>query len=104
MRFARINATTDGDNEIVAASTIPEDKRICVVNYAISATAAGAVSLQTTESSATVLASFDMADGGFAAFNGTMDSPAFELPLGVGLEVSTQNSQDALGHIAYEVI
>ncbi len=105
MKFARINAATDGDNEIVAAADVPEDRRIRVINYAINANAAGVVTFQTTASSPTVLAAWELADSGSPhVFNGSLESPAFDLPLGVGLEVNVANGVDATGHIAYEIV
>lgn len=105
MKFARINATSDGDNEIVAAADVPEDKRIRVINYAVNTNAAGVIGFQTTEASPTVLATFELADSGSPqVFNGTHQSPAFDLPLGVGLEVNVATGVDALGHLAYEIV
>lgn len=105
MRFARIAATSDGDNTVVDAATIPEDKRIRVLNYVVNANAAGVCGFQTSESTPTVLATWEFADSAAAhSFNGTMESPAFDLPLGVGLEVNVASSVDLLGHICYEVV
>ena len=92
MKFARINATTDGDNEIVAANTVPEDRRIRVLNYSVTANSAGVVTFQDTASSAGIVASFELTDSGSHTFNGTRESPAFDLnhpeagiPVGIGI-------------------
>ncbi len=104
MKFVRINATSDGDNELVAADTVPEDRRIRVLNYSITANAAGVVGFQTTETSPTILATFELIDSSPHSFTGTYESPAFDLPLGVGLEVNVASSVDLLGHLCYMII
>ena len=105
MKFLNVSATTDGDNELVAAADVPDDKRIRVINYAVNANAAGVFKFQTTEATPTVLATFELADSASPqVFNGTNTSPAFDLPLGVGLEINVANSMDVLGHLCYMIV
>lgn len=101
LKFARVNATSDGDNTVVAAVTAP--KRIYVLGYTINVNAAGVVTWQSTEGTPTVVASYEFVDGGGASFAGSFDCPAFALPPGTGLELSTAAGVDGLGHVTYIV-
>lgn len=101
LKFARINATSDGDNVVVAAAGVPANKRIYVLGYAINVNAAGVVTWQSTETSPTIVASYEFVDGGGASFAGGFDCPAFSLPAGTGLELSTAAGVDGLGHVTY---
>jgi hypothetical protein len=100
LRFARINATADGDNTIVAA---PSDttKSIYVIGYSINTNAAGVVGFQDSAASAVIFATWEFADGGGAAFAGNLDCPAFKVTTGLGLEVNVAAGVDALGHVTY---
>lgn len=101
LKFARINATSDGDNVVIAAAGVPSDKRIYVLGYAINVNAAGVVTWQSTEASPTVVASYEFVDGGGASYAGSFDCPAFKLPVGTGLELNTAAGVDGLGHVTY---
>lgn len=98
IKFARINATADGDNVVVAAVA---GKKIQVLAYAVSVSAAGTISFQDTAGTPGVLAQFALAQNGGASFAGTIDAPAFETPAGLGLEINCPVGVDALGHLAY---
>jgi hypothetical protein len=99
LKFARINATADGDNVVVAAAGVPATKSIYVLGYALNVNAAGVVTWQDTANVA--VASYEFVDGGGASFAGSFDCPAFKLPPGTGLELSTAAGVDGLGHITY---
>ncbi len=95
--FAAVNATADGDNTVVAAVS---GKKIRVINYTLSATAAGACTVTSGAGGAT-LAKFQFAANGGAVFEGNVDSPAFETASGAALVFNNAVGQDILGHIAY---
>jgi hypothetical protein len=101
LKYSRINATSDGDNVVIASSGVARDKRIYVLAYAINVNAAGVVTWQSTEASPTIVASYEFVDGGGASFAGSLDCPAFALPVGTGLELSTAAGVDGLGHVTY---
>ena len=104
MKFVRINATGDGDNELVAAAAVAEDKRIRVLGYVLTGLGTGVASFQGTESSPTIVASFEFSTVGAVSYAGTLESPAFDLPLGVGLEITNAAGVDTLGHLSYELV
>ena len=98
-KFVRVNATTDGDNTVIAAVT---GKTVVVLGYAINANAAGVVTLQDTAN--TVVASFELTDGGGVTYAGGPACPAFKLPKGLGLEISNAAGVDCLGHLTYILV
>lgn len=99
LKFARVNATSDGDNTVVSNTNTA--KQIVVLGYAINVNAAGVVTWQSTETSPTIVASYEFVDGGGASFAGSFDCPAFQLPRGTGLELNTAAGVDGLGHVTY---
>ena len=104
MKFVRVNTTDDGDNEIIAEADVPEDKRIRVLGYALTGLGTGVASVQSTESTPTIVASFEFSTVGAVSYAGTLESPAFDLPQGVGLEITNAAGVDALGHLTYEIV
>jgi len=98
LKFARVNATSDGDNTVISAVA---EKQIVVIGYSVGTNAAGVITFQSTEASPTIVASFELTDGGGVVFAGSYDCPAFQLPRGTGFEISTAAGVDALGHITY---
>jgi hypothetical protein len=96
LKYARVNATSDGDNTVISATA---GKQITVIGYAIGVNAAGVITFQDTAN--TVAASFELTDGGGVSFAGSFECPAFELAANTGFEVSTAAGVDALGHVTY---
>lgn len=99
LRYARINATADGDNTVIAAPGA--GKQITVIGYAINANAPGVVTIQDTAN--VVVASFELTDGGGVTYAGSFECPAFDLPVNTGLELSNAVGMDTLGHITYVI-
>ena len=95
---ARINATADGNNTVIAAVA---NAVILILGYAFTATLAGTVTLQ--DSAATVLASFAIATNGGIVYGGEDVAPAFELAVGQGFVVNNPAGVDTLGHVTYVV-
>src|SRR3990167_4750709 len=83
IKYAAVSATADGANSLVAAVT---GKKIRVITYALTVTAAGKVELRDI-TGATSRGSFSLAANGGVAYAGTPISPAFETASGSGLEV-----------------
>jgi hypothetical protein len=102
MRFLAVNATSDSDQDLIAAADVPQGKRIRVINYVLNVNAAGVITLQDTDN--TLLAKFELLDSTSVSFVGTINSPAFDLALGKGLEISNASSVDTFGHLAYEFV
>ena len=100
-KFARINATADGDNVVIAA--VGNDEYIVVLGYAINVNAAGVTTLQDTTASPNIAAVFEFVDGGGANYAGNDECPAFALAKGTGLEVSNAAGVDTTGHVTYVV-
>jgi hypothetical protein len=101
LRFARINATSDGDNTVVTGTA---GKSIVVLNYVINVNAAGVVTFQDSAGSAVIAASYEFPDSGGASFVGTELSPAFQIAQGLSLEVNCAAGVDALGHLCYVLV
>lgn len=97
-KYVRINATSNGDNTVIAASP---GKKIIVLGYAVGVNAAGVVTFQNTAGEPVVYASFEFQDGGGASYAGGPWCPAFEVAVGTGLEVNCAEGVDALGHLTY---
>lgn len=98
VKFARINATADGDNTVVAAVA---SKKIRVCGYALSVTAAGTISLQDTATTPAVHAQFSLAANGVVSYAGDCNAPAIETAAGEGVEVNNPTGVDTLGHLTY---
>lgn len=101
VKFVRVNASSDGDNEVVAAVA---EKRIRVIAYSLTADAAGTFKFQDTASSPVVFGEFDVAQNAIVVYAGGNDAPAFETSKGVGLEINAASSQDVTGHLTYQLI
>jgi predicted cobalt transporter CbtA len=94
--FAEIEATADGDNEIVGAVV---GKRIMVVGYALMGTGVGTLAFKLSGSrNARVRVG---ADGGGAAFAGNLECPAFGTDAGSALIVTNPAGVDSYGHVTY---
>lgn len=101
LRYATVNATSDGDNVAIEPT---EKERIVVVGYALNVNAAGVVKVQDTAGSPKVHATFEFTDGGGATYTGGPYCPAFELALGVGLEINCAAGVDCTGHLTYVLV
>lgn len=101
IRFARINATSDGDNTVVTGTS---GYKIRVLSYAVNANAAGVIAFQDSAGSPVVAASFELTDGGGVSFAGGLEAPAFEVASGLNLEINTAAGVDALGHVSYVLV
>ena len=98
VKYARINATADGVNTIVAAVA---SKKIRVISYAMVINAQGTITIQDDAGTPNVLASFTLAQYGGVSFSGGPSAPAFETAVGEGLTISNGAGVDTLGHLAY---
>lgn len=101
LRYTRVNATSDGDNTVIAAVA---GKSILVLGYAINANAAGVVTLQDSAGTPNVFATFEFTDGGGATYTGGWDCPAFQVAVGNAFEISNAAGVDCTGHITYCLI
>jgi hypothetical protein len=99
IKHAAVNATTDGDNAIIAAVA---SKKIVVLGYVLTGTATGTITIQDTAGTPNVLGKIRCSsDGGGASYAGGIDCPAFETIAGNGLEINNTAGLDCLGHITY---
>lgn len=101
VKFARVNATADGANELIAATT---GKSIVVLGYALNVNAAGVITLQDDAGTPVVHASFELVDGGGVSYAGSPECPAFKVAAGQALDVSNAAGVDTLGHITYVLV
>lgn len=104
VKFVRLNATSDGDNTVIAA--VPE-KRIRVLGYFVSNTgsAAGDVTLQDSAGTPVVFGTVSLTnDGAPLSYAGGVFCPACELDRGVGLEINCATNVDAVGHLTYQLV
>ena len=98
VKYVRVNATSDGDNTVVAAVA---GKSIRVLGYVLTATAAGLITLQDTAGTPVVHAQLSLATNGTASYAGGLQAPAFETASGTGVEISNPSSVDTVGHLTY---
>lgn len=98
VKYAVVNAAADGDNTVIAAVA---SKKIRVLGYHLSVTAAGLIVLQDTAGTPVVHARHSLAANGTASYAGGHDAPAFETAAGEGVEISNPASVDTHGHITY---
>lgn len=100
-KYARINATADGDNTVIAA--VP-GKQIRVLGYVITATAAGVITFQDSAASPVVFATHSLGINGGVSYAGGDDAPAFETAQGVGVEINNPAAVDTVGHLTYSEV
>lgn len=98
IKFVRVNATADGDNTIVAAVG---GKKIRVLGYALTVTAAGTITVQNTQATPVLMAQFSLAAQGGVSYAGGLTAPAFETAVGTGVEINNPAGVDILGHLTY---
>lgn len=100
LKFARINATSDGVNTATVAG-VP-GKKIRVIGYAFTnGSTAGTVTIQDDAGTPNVLAVFDLAVRGGAVYAGSPQCPAFETATGEGLTFNNAAGVDITGHLTY---
>lgn len=101
IKHVRVNATADGNNTVISAVT---GKKIRILSYVITATAAGTVSF--TDGTNTYAAFSLAANGGVSYAGGSAPgaAPAFEVAVSSNFVINTQTSQDVLGHITYSEV
>jgi len=96
--FARINAVAAGNTTLVAAQGA--GNRIRVLGYALTSSAAGAVTFQ--DSAAVIAAGpFDLPINGSVSFAGSALGPAFQLAANVALVINLSVIANVRGHLAY---
>ena len=98
IKHARVNATADGNNTVIAA--VPA-KTLLVLGYVLTVTAAGTITLQDNQGTPAVHAQLSLPANGVAAYAGGRDAPAFEVAAGQALVVNNPVGVDTLGHITY---
>lgn len=98
-KTVRLNATSDGDNTIVAGVT---NKQIRVTGFFLVGAAAGTLTIQDSLGTPEVQFAFPIAAAGDGAiFAGSLDGPAFTLDQGVGLEINNSAGLDTTGFVTY---
>ena len=98
LKFAQVNATADGVNTVVAAVA---SKRICVIGYCFTFTAAGLVVVQDNTGTPVVLGRFTAPVNGQVDYAGGLGAPAFFTSVGKSLDISNAAGVDTLGHLCY---
>lgn len=99
IKFARVNATADGVNVIVAAVT---GKSLRILGYMLTnKTTAGTSTWQDTQGTPAIYGDINLALGGVASYEGGVTAPAFDVASGFGLNISNGTAVDVLGHVTY---
>lgn len=101
-KTAVINATSDGDNTVVAAVS---GKRIRVLGYVLNVNAAGTVQWKSGASTA-LSGAMEFVDGGGVAAAPVTPYGKYWFKTGVGeaLVLTTAVGVDGLGHLIYETV
>lgn len=97
IKFARVNATADGSNDVVAAVT---SKKIRVLGYAVQSTGAGTVTWKSSTTS-TLAEMVIAANGDGVSYSGGVQAPAFETVSGEKLTIDNPAGVDTKGHLSY---
>ena len=100
IKHARINATADGANTVIAAVAATQ---LLILGYALAVTLAGTIALQDTAGTPAVHASFPLAANGGISYAGPTSAPAFEIAVGQGFVINNPAGVDTLGHVTYVV-
>jgi hypothetical protein len=97
-KFARINATADGDNLIVAGVG---GKKLRVLGMSFALTAAGTITIQDTTGTPVIFGQYPLAANGGLSYHGGIDAPMFETAVGAGIEINNPAGIDTLGMLDY---
>lgn len=100
LKYAVVNATADGDNEIIAAVA---GKKIRVLSYVLTGASVGGGTVTLQDTAGTPVAHLKLAvanNGGFV-YVGDWNLPAFETASGEGLEVNNPSGSDTFGRMTY---
>lgn len=96
LKFAKIDATLDGANTVLAAVA---GKKLRIINYVVTVTVAGVLEFE--DGAGADLGFLSLGANGGASFDGKLESPAFETAAGQSFVVRTIATQDAKGHLCY---
>lgn len=97
IQFARVNASTDGDNTVVAAVAA---KKIRVLGYNLTSRTAGLLTVKSSTTS--TLAELDLVADTPVPYGGP--APAFETVAGELLNFNVAATVDVVGHITYVLV
>lgn len=95
IQFARVNASTDGDNTVVAAVAA---KKIRVLGYNLTSRTAGLLTIRSAAAGA-ILAELDLVADTPVPYSGP--APAFETAAGELLNFNVAAGVDVVGHLTY---
>lgn len=102
VQHIRVNARADGDNTVIAAPAA--GKKIIVVGYCVSFSAAGTATFK-SGAAGTTHADFDSTAGsGSQQYAGNWDAPAFECDAATAFVISNTAAMDTVGHISFYVV
>ena len=97
IQFARVNASADGDNTVVAAVA---GKKIRVLGYNLTSRTAGLLTIKSSTTS--TLAELDLVADTAVPYSGP--APAFETVAGELLNFNVAAGVDVVGHLTYVLI
>lgn len=98
IKFVRINASSSGDNTIVAAVAT---KKIRVLGYAMVATGTVTALFQDSAGSPVIFGGFDLIANSGVSYAGGLLAPAFDTAAGNGLEINLSAGVAVKGHLTY---
>jgi hypothetical protein len=90
-----------GINTVIAGVT---GRKIRVLSYNLTATAAGTVTFQDTAGSPVIAAVFSVPANGPLKYPGGINAPAFETAVGTGFVISNSAGVDTTGHLTYQLV
>jgi hypothetical protein len=100
--YARLNATASGTTTVIAGTG---GKKIRVLAYAFTVSAASTVQIQDDAVTPNILAGpFDLVAGGGIVFRGARDVPAFDTATSQGLVFNLGAAVNCRGHITYILV
>lgn len=98
---ARVNATADGDNTVIAAPAAGQ--AIVIVGYNVQSTTA-ATFIMRSGAAGTIHASYAATANQQFNYAGQRASPAFVLDAAAAFVINTTAGQDILGHVTYYIL
>jgi hypothetical protein len=98
IKYAMVDATSDGVNELVAAVA---SKKIVVIGYVLSVDLAGLIIIQDDTGTPVELAKLSLATDGVASYSGGINAPAFETSVGKALDINNPATVNTHGHLTY---
>lgn len=97
-KFIRVNASSSGDNTLIAAVA---SRKLRIIAYAIVAAGTVTALFQDSAGSPNIFGGFDLVANSGVVFAGSLNGPAFDTIAGNGLELNLSGAIAVKGHLTY---